>query len=123
RRYARTRADSVGVSGSPHSGLQHLVPHRHAGTAGCGRAALCTRCRDRRGRMQPHATPLGPLLQRFFVESLCTQKRASPHTIARDRDTCRLLLELLRDTPSIAPAAAGVADLAGPVLLAFLDHL
>jgi integrase/recombinase XerD len=73
--------------------------------------------------MKPHATPLGPLLQSFVVEYLCTQKRASPQTIARSRDTFRLLLEFLRDTHSIEPAAAGVADLDVPVLLAFLDHL
>jgi integrase/recombinase XerD len=62
-------------------------------------------------------------LQSFVVEYLCTQKRASPQTIARSRDTFRLLLEFLRDTHSIEPAAAGVADLDVPVLLAFLDHL
>jgi integrase/recombinase XerD len=73
--------------------------------------------------MTPHATPLGPLWQRFFVESLGTQKRASPPTIASYRDTFRLLLELLRDTHGIEPAAAGVADLDVPVLLACLDHL
>jgi integrase/recombinase XerD len=73
--------------------------------------------------MKPHATQLGPLLQHFFVDYLCTQKRASPQTIASYRDTFRLLLEFLRDTHGIAPAAAGIADLDVPVLLAFLDHL
>lgn len=32
--------------------------------------------------MKPHTTPLGPLLQHFFVDYLCTQKRVSPQTIA-----------------------------------------
>lgn len=73
--------------------------------------------------MKPHATPLGPLVQSFFVESLWTQKRASPHTIASYRDTFRLLLAFLRDTHGIEPAAAGIADLEVPVLLSFLDHL
>jgi integrase/recombinase XerD len=73
--------------------------------------------------MKLHATQLGPLLQHFFVDYLCTQKRASPQTIASYHDTFRLLLEFLRDTHGIAPAAAGIADLDVPVLLAFLDHL
>jgi integrase/recombinase XerD len=73
--------------------------------------------------MTPHTTPLGPLLQHFFVDDLCTQKRVSPQPIASYRDTVRLLLECLRDTHGMAPAAAGLADLDVPVLLAFLDHL
>jgi integrase/recombinase XerD len=73
--------------------------------------------------MKPHATPLGPLWQRFFGEYVCTQKRASPPTIARYRDTLRVVLEFLRDTHGIEPATAGIADVDGSVLLAFLDHL
>jgi integrase/recombinase XerD len=72
--------------------------------------------------MKAHATPLGPLLQRVVVESLGTQKRASPHTSASDRATLRLVLEFLRATHRLEPAAAGGADLDGPVLLACLDH-
>jgi hypothetical protein len=68
--------------------------------------------------MKPHATQLGPLLQHFFVDYLCTQKRASPQTIASYRDTFRLLLEFLRDTHGIAPAAAGIADLVDLAVIA-----
>jgi integrase/recombinase XerD len=62
-------------------------------------------------------------VDRLLVEYLCTRKQASPRTIARYRDTFRLLLEFLRDTHGIESAAAGVAELDVPVLLAFLDHL
>jgi integrase/recombinase XerD len=58
-----------------------------------------------------------------LVEYLGTQKRVRPQTIASDRDPFRLLLEFLRDTHGIGAAAAGIADLDVPVLLAFLDHL
>ena len=73
--------------------------------------------------MNPPTTPLGPLLQPFFGESLGTQTQASPHTIASDRATVRLWRECRRDTHGMAPAATGLADLEVPVLLAFLNHL
>ena len=73
--------------------------------------------------MKSQSTLLGPLLQYFFVDYLCTQKRVSPQTIASYRDTFRLLLEFLRDTTGIAPAAARIADLEVAQILAFLDHL
>jgi hypothetical protein len=41
---------------------------------------------------------VGPLLQAFFVEHLCGQKRASSRTIQSYRNTCRLLLQFLRET-------------------------
>lgn len=73
--------------------------------------------------MKQNANHIGPLLQNFFVAYLCTQKRASPQTIASYRDTFRLLLEFLRDKHGIEPAAVCVADLDVPVILSFLDHL
>lgn len=73
--------------------------------------------------MKTQSPLLGPLLQYFFVEYLCTQKRVSPQTIASYRDTFRLLLEFLQTTTGIAPAAARIADLEGAQILAFLDHL
>ncbi len=71
---------------------------------------------------QPSAL-IGPLLQNFFVDFLCTQKRASPQTIASYRDTFRLLLEFIRERHSTEPVAVRVSDLDVPVILAFLDHL
>jgi site-specific recombinase XerD len=73
--------------------------------------------------MKTQSTLLGPLLQYFFVDYLCTQKRVSPQTIVSYRDTFRLLLEFLKTTTGIAPAAARIADLEVAQVLAFLDHL
>ncbi|HMX30555.1 MAG TPA: site-specific integrase [Blastocatellia bacterium] len=66
---------------------------------------------------------IGSLLQQFFVEYLCNQKRVSSQTIASYRDTFRLLLEFIRDQHGIEPAAVALKDLAVPIILAFLDHL
>ncbi len=73
--------------------------------------------------MKEPANRLGPLLQNFFVDYLCTQKRASSQTIVSYRDTFRLLLEFVRDEHGIEPAAACVVDLDVPIILSFLDHL
>jgi integrase/recombinase XerD len=73
--------------------------------------------------MKQDAQSIGPLLQQFFVEYLCNQKRVSPQTIASYRDTFRLLLEFIRNQYGIEPAAVSLKDLAVPVILAFLDHL
>jgi integrase/recombinase XerD len=70
-----------------------------------------------------NATSIGPLLENFFVEFLCTQKCASTETIASYRDTIRLLLHYIKETKGIAPAAVRLVDLDAPVILAFLDHL
>jgi hypothetical protein len=37
-------------------------------------------------------TDLAPILQGFFNDRPARQKKASPHTVAAYRDTCRLLL-------------------------------
>lgn len=66
---------------------------------------------------------IGPLLQNFFIDFLCTQKRASPQTIASYRDTFRLLLQFVNDKHGIAPAAVRIADLDVAVILSFLDYL
>src|SRR5215510_10734278 len=73
--------------------------------------------------MKDPANRLGPLLQNFFVDYLCTQKRASSQTIVSYRDTFRLLLEFVRDKHGIEPAVACVVDLDVPIILSFLDHL
>jgi site-specific recombinase XerD len=63
--------------------------------------------------MKGQASLVGPLLQYFFVDYLCTQKRVSPQTVASYRDTFRLFLEFLQHTTGIAPTAARIADLGG----------
>jgi len=73
--------------------------------------------------MKQDSNQIGPLLQNFFVEYLCNQKRVSPQTIASYRDTFRLLLEFIRDKHKIEPAAVSIKDLDVPVILSFLDHL
>jgi len=73
--------------------------------------------------MKQDSNQIGPLLQNFFVEYLCNQKRVSPQTIASYRDTFRLLLEFIRDKHRIEPAAVSIKNLDVEVILSFLDHL
>jgi len=73
--------------------------------------------------MKRNSNQIGPLLQNFFVDYLCTQKRSSSQTIASYRDTFRLLLEFIREQHGIEPAAVCISDLDVPVILSFLDHL
>ena len=68
-------------------------------------------------------TPLGPLLQSFFVEHLCSHKRVSPRTIESYRDTFRLLLQHLQAKTGKKPSALSIADLDAPVILRFLENL
>jgi integrase/recombinase XerD len=68
-------------------------------------------------------TKLGPLVQGFFTDFLCNQKRASPQTIASCRDTFRILLPFVKARTGIEPAVLRVSDLDTPVVLAFLEHL
>lgn len=73
---------------------------------------------------QTSAPPdLGTLLQRFFVEYLLEQRRASPRTIAAYRDTFRLLLGYLERQLGTPPAALYLADLTCPLVLGFLADL
>ena len=50
-------------------------------------------------------TPVGPLLQSFFIDYLYGQKRASVRTVESYRDTFRLLLQFLQQTTCKAPTA------------------
>ena len=70
-----------------------------------------------------NTTSIGPLIENFFVEFLCTQKRASTATIVSYRDTIRLLLQYIKETTGIEPAAVRITDLDVPVILAFLNYL
>lgn len=54
---------------------------------------------------------LAPLLERFFMQRLITQRRASPNTIASYRDTFRLLLQFDIDPIALVPDIA-VAEIA-----------
>lgn len=68
-------------------------------------------------------TDLAPVLQGFFADRLVRQKKASPHTIASYRDTCRLLLTFARDRTGKQPSGLSLADLDAPLVGAFLQHL
>ena len=66
---------------------------------------------------------LAPHVQAFCTGHLGHQKRVSPHTIARCRDTFRLLLTCGHETGGMAPSALCVPHLDAPTLLACLDDL
>ena len=68
-------------------------------------------------------TPVGPLLQAFFIDYLYGQKRASARTVESYRDTFRLLLQFLRQTTDKEPSTLHTLDLDAPAILSFLDHL
>jgi integrase/recombinase XerD len=63
------------------------------------------------------------LLQSFFTERLCRQRRASEHTIAGYRDTFRLLLRYATERLTITPSTLRLEDLDAPFIGQFLDHL
>jgi integrase/recombinase XerD len=71
----------------------------------------------------PVLTPIGPLLQAFFVEHLYGQKRASPRTVESYRDTFRLLLQFLHKTTGKEPSRLHTADVDAPAILSFLDYV
>ena len=68
-------------------------------------------------------TDLAPILQGFFTDRLARQKKASPHTVAAYRDTCRLLLSFARERTGKAPSSLSLADLDAALIGAFLQHL
>jgi len=68
-------------------------------------------------------TDLAPILQRFFTDRLARQKKASPHTVAAYRDTCRLLLAFAQEQTGKAPSRLSLADLDTTLIGAFLHHL
>jgi integrase/recombinase XerD len=68
-------------------------------------------------------TVLAPVLESFFTERLMTQRRASPHTIAAYRDTCKLLLGYAWQHTGKHPAQLDFTDLDAPLVSGFLQHL
>ena len=68
-------------------------------------------------------TPLGPLLQSFFVEHLCSHKRVSPRTIESYRDTFRLFLQFAQAHLRKPPVDLALTDIDVKLVLAFLRHL
>ncbi|HZU96210.1 MAG TPA: site-specific integrase [Planctomycetota bacterium] len=68
-------------------------------------------------------TSLAPLLEAFFTERLCKQRRASPNTISAYRDTFRLLLGFAERRLTRQPSVLALDDLDATVIGAFLDEL
>jgi site-specific recombinase XerD len=68
-------------------------------------------------------TPLGPLLQQFFVERLLNQRHASPRTVSAYRDCFRLFLLFAERQIHRQPANLALEDLQASLILQFLDHL
>ena len=69
------------------------------------------------------ATPLAPLLERFFTDRLLRQRQVSPHTIASYRDTFRLLLKFAHARLHTPPAQLSFEAVDAPLIGTFLDHL
>ena len=63
------------------------------------------------------------LLQSFFTDRLCRQRRASPNTIAGYRDSFRLLLRFAKERLGKAPSDLTIDDLNVSFLGEFLDDL
>lgn len=68
-------------------------------------------------------TEISATLQAFFTDRLARQRQASPHTIAAYRDALKLLLAFACERLGTTPSCLQFADLDGPVVGAFLDHL
>ena len=63
------------------------------------------------------------LLQAYFTDRLMRQRKASPHTIASNRDTFRLLLGFAQDHLKKAPSKLAIENLDPSLISGFLDHL
>ena len=70
-----------------------------------------------------HSPDFPTLLESFFTQRLISHRRASPHTIASDRDTFRLLLYFALKRLCKLPSQLALNDLNAPFLEAFLNDL
>jgi site-specific recombinase XerD len=69
------------------------------------------------------ATPLAPLLERFFTDRLMRQRAASPHTISSYRDTFRQFLIFAQQRLHQRPSRLHIEQIDAPLIVAFLDKL
>jgi site-specific recombinase XerD len=69
------------------------------------------------------ATPLAPLLERFFTQRLMQERRVSPHTISSYRDAFRLFLKFTQQRLHKPPSVLVFEEIDAPLIVAFLDHL
>ena len=75
------------------------------------------------GRHSTMSDRLQALLQGFFTDRWQQQRRASPHTLASDRHTFRLLLRFATARLRGPPARPTLEDLRAPFIGEFLRHL
>ena len=68
-------------------------------------------------------TALAPTVEVFFTQRLAFQRDASPHTVAADRDTLRLLLVFVRNRTGTPPSRLDVGDIDATLVAAFLTDL
>ncbi len=66
---------------------------------------------------------LPSLLQSFFTDRLCRQRRASPNTISGYRDSFRLLFHFAKERLGKAPSKLMIEDLNVSFIGDFLDHV
>src|SRR5260370_22165687 len=66
---------------------------------------------------------LASLLQSFFTDRLCQQRRASPNTISGYRDSFRLLFHFAKERLGKAPSQLTIEELNVSFIGDFLDHL
>lgn len=66
---------------------------------------------------------LSAYLQRFFIERLGAQMKASPNTVSSYRDTFRLLLRYAADRRKKVPTALQIADIDADLVADFLTDL
>ena len=73
--------------------------------------------------MRDGTPTLGRLVESFFRDTLATQRRASPRTVASYRDSLKLFLVFVSDRRGRPPSSLTVADLDAEAFVAFLNHL
>lgn len=73
--------------------------------------------------MRDGTPTLGHIAESFFRDTLATQRRASPRTIASYRDSLKLFLVFVSKRKGRPPSSLTVADLDADELVAFLNHL
>jgi integrase/recombinase XerD len=69
------------------------------------------------------STPLGPILQRYFLSYLVGQRNVSQRTIAAYRDTFRLFLRFLLQRCKLQTESLVIGDLNSARIIAFLEDL
>lgn len=73
--------------------------------------------------MRDGTPTLGHIAESFFRDTLATQRRASPRTVASYRDSLKLFLVFVSKRKGRPPSSLSVADLDADELVAFLNHL